>query len=205
MSGADDAAPLVHAAGAGMIEPMSVSLLDRPSQRGGAPAAAPPELRVDRIDSPVGPLVVACGPRGLCRLSFAASDSAVFEALATTPGATVGPLAEVRAQLREYFAGERRVFDLALELDATGFTRAVLDELARVPYGQLESYGSLAARAGYPGAARAVGGVMNRNPIAIVLPCHRIVGADGSLTGFGGGLDVKRALLEREGALLSAA
>lgn len=184
---------------------MSVSVLDRPAQRVQAPAPPPAQLRVDLIDSPVGPLMVACGPRGLRRLSFAASDSAVFETFSTLPGATVGPIDEVRTQLREYFAGERRVFDLALEFDATGFTRAVLDELACVPYGQLESYGWLAARAGYPGAARAVGGVMNRNPIAIVLPCHRIVGADGSLTGFGGGLEVKRALLEHEGALLSAA
>jgi O-6-methylguanine DNA methyltransferase len=184
---------------------MSISVLDRPSVTADAPAVAPVSLRVDLIDSPVGPLVVACGPRGLRRLSFLGSDGAVFETLSTAPGATVGPIHEVRAQLSEYFAGERREFDLALELDATGFTRAVLDELARIPYGQLESYGTLAARAGYPGAARAVGGVMNRNPIAIVLPCHRIVGADGSLTGFGGGLEVKRALLEREGALLAAA
>ncbi len=112
------------------------------------------------------------------------------------------PIDEVRRELDEYFEGRRRSFDLALDLRVTPFNEAVLGELARVPYGRLDTYGALAARVGRPRAARAVGGVMNRNPIPIVLPCHRIVGANGSLTGYGGGLEVKRALLELEGATL---
>ena len=104
-------------------------------------------------------------------------------------------------QLDEYFAGARRAFELDVDLrGAPPFAQQVLDELARVPYGQTTTYGSLAARVGTPRAARAVGMVMNRNPIPIVLPCHRVVGANGSLTGYAGGLDVKVKLLELEGA-----
>jgi len=105
--------------------------------------------------------------------------------------------------LDEYFAGRRRAFDLPLDLRVAPFHEQVLRELALVPYGQVDTYGHLAARVGRPKAARAVGTVMNRNPLAIVLPCHRIVGANGSLTGYAGGLDVKRALLALEGATLA--
>jgi methylated-DNA-[protein]-cysteine S-methyltransferase len=113
------------------------------------------------------------------------------------------PLDDVRRELDEYFDGRRREFDLKLDLRVASFNEAVLAELARVPYGRLDTYGGLAARVGRPKAARAVGSVMNRNPIPIVLPCHRIVGANGSLTGYAGGLHVKRALLELEGATLA--
>ena len=109
----------------------------------------------------------------------------------------------MRRELDEYFDGRRRDFDLPLDLRVAPFHEAVLHELARVPYGQLDTYGSLAAKVGRPKAARAVGTAMNRNPIAIVLPCHRIVGANGALTGYAGGLHVKRALLELEGATLA--
>ncbi len=112
------------------------------------------------------------------------------------------PLDYVRRELDEYFAGRRQDFDLPLDLRVAPFNEQVLHELARVPYGRTETYGGLAAKVGHPRAARAVGTVMNRNPIAIVLPCHRIVGANGSLTGYAGGLDRKRALLELEGATL---
>src|SRR5207248_4670388 len=112
------------------------------------------------------------------------------------------PLDDVRRELDEYFEGRRREFDLPLDLRVAPFNEAVLHELARVPYGRTETYGALAARVGRPRAARAVGTVMNRNPIPIVLPCHRIVGANGSLTGYAGGLDVKRRLLQLEGAML---
>jgi len=108
----------------------------------------------------------------------------------------------VRRELDEYFEGRRRDFDLPLDLRVAPFHEAVLHELARVPYGRTETYGALAAKVGRPKAARAVGTVMNRNPIPIILPCHRIVGANGSLTGYAGGLHVKRALLELEGAML---
>ncbi len=109
----------------------------------------------------------------------------------------------MRRELDEYFEGRRRDFDLPLDLRVAPFHEAVLHELARVPYGQVDTYGHLAALVGRPKAARAVGTVMNRNPIPIVLPCHRIVGANGSLTGYAGGLDIKRQLLELEGATLA--
>jgi len=161
------------------------------------------DVRYDLVDSPVGELFVASTARGLCRISYTVGGQE--EELARRFGIRVlrVPLDEVRRELDEYFEGERRSFELALDLRVTAFNEAVLGELARVPYGHLDTYGSLAARVGRPGAARAVGSVMNRNPIPIVLPCHRIVGADGSLTGYAGGLAVKRALLELEGALLA--
>ena len=106
-----------------------------------------------------------------------------------------------RRELDEYFAGRRRAFDLTLDLrELPAFTMSVLDQLARVPYGETTTYGALAERVGHPRAARAVGTVMNRNRIPIVLPCHRVVGATGDLTGYAGGLDRKVKLLELEGA-----
>jgi O-6-methylguanine DNA methyltransferase len=109
----------------------------------------------------------------------------------------------VRRELDQYFEGRRQAFDLSIDLrEVTPFTERVLMELARVPFGQTATYSDLASRAGNPKAARAVGMTMNRNPIPIVLPCHRIIGADGSLVGYGGGLERKVALLTLEGVLL---
>ena len=109
----------------------------------------------------------------------------------------------MRSELDEYFAGRLHAFDLELDLRATpAFHRRVLGELNRVEYGRTTTYGALAAQVGAPRAARAVGTVMNRNPMPIILPCHRVVGANGSLTGYGGGLDRKEWLLRLEGALL---
>jgi methylated-DNA-[protein]-cysteine S-methyltransferase len=127
------------------------------------------------------------------------------EALARTFGPRVlrSPLDDVRRELDEYFAGSRREFDLPIDLRVAPFHADVLAELARVPYGHTETYGALAKKVGRPNAARAVGTVMNRNPIPIVLPCHRIVGANGALTGYAGGLDVKLRLLQMEGAILT--
>src|SRR5207247_9495626 len=101
------------------------------------------------------------------------------------------------------FGSRRACLDLAVDIERlTPFNRAVLELLARVPYGTLTTYGALAGEAGKPRAARAVGSVMNRNPIPIVLPCHRVVGSTGSLVGYGGGLERKEALLKLEGAIL---
>jgi len=160
------------------------------------------DVRYDVTHSPVGDLFIAATPRGLCRISYTVEGQ--DEAVARIFGARVlrMPLDEVRRELDEYFEGRRREFDLPLDLRVAPFNEAVLHELARVPYGRTDTYGALAAKVGRPKAARAVGTVMNRNPIPIVLPCHRIVGANGSLTGYAGGLDVKRALLELEGAIL---
>jgi methylated-DNA-[protein]-cysteine S-methyltransferase len=102
------------------------------------------------------------------------------------------------AQLREYFAGERTAFDLPLRPLGNAFEQRVWDELLRIPYGETASYGEIARRIGYPDAARAVGRANARNPIPIVVPCHRVIGSDGSLTGYGGGLERKRALLALE-------
>jgi methylated-DNA-[protein]-cysteine S-methyltransferase len=170
--------------------------------RAAALAEGLADVRFDVVDSPVGDLHVAATDRGLCRISY--RGEGWEDELARRFGVRVlrAPLDEVRRELDEYFAGERRSFDLQLDLRVAEFPAAVLHELARVPYGRTETYGTLASRAGRPRAARAVGTIMNRNPIPIVLPCHRIVGADGSLTGYAGGLEVKRRLLELEGAML---
>lgn len=106
---------------------------------------------------------------------------------------------ELTRQLGEYFAGERRRFDLPLAPEGTPFQRAVWSELARIPFGETRSYGEVARALGKPGASRAVGRANGANPIPIVVPCHRVVGSDGSLTGFGGGLEAKAALLALEG------
>ncbi len=108
------------------------------------------------------------------------------------------PFADAMRQLDEYFAGERRDFDLPLRLDGTEFQLLVLDDLQKIPYGETTSYGDIAKRIGRPKASRAVGAANGRNPIPIVVPCHRVIGSHGDLTGFGGGLDTKEALLRLE-------
>ncbi len=108
------------------------------------------------------------------------------------------PFAAARQQLREYFAGERTEFDLPLRLDGTEFQLLVLEALRQIPYGETTSYGDIAKRIGRPKALRAVGAANGRNPIPIIVPCHRVIGSSGDLTGFGGGLDVKEALLRLE-------
>jgi methylated-DNA-[protein]-cysteine S-methyltransferase len=160
------------------------------------------DVRYDIVDSPIGGLFVAATERGLARIHF--QPEGQEDELARIFGVRVlrAPLDDVRRELDEYFDGTRRSFDLPIDLRVAPFHAEVLRELALVPYGRTDTYGALAARVGRPRAARAVGTVMNRNPIPIVLPCHRIVGANGSLTGYAGGLDVKRRLLELEGATL---
>ncbi|CAB5054244.1 MAG: methylated-DNA--[protein]-cysteine S-methyltransferase [Actinobacteria bacterium] len=108
-------------------------------------------------------------------------------------------------QLKEYFEGSRRDFELSLDLQGTEFQVAAWNALAEIPYGRTASYGQQAASIGRPKAVRAIGGANGRNPVAIVLPCHRIVGADGSLTGFGGGIAVKKWLLDHEHTMLHSA
>ncbi|HUY70983.1 MAG TPA: methylated-DNA--[protein]-cysteine S-methyltransferase [Gaiellaceae bacterium] len=161
------------------------------------------DVRYDIVDSPVGELFLASTPLGLCRISY--TPEGQDEVVARTFGARVlrSPLDEVRRELDEYFEGRRQEFELRLDLRVAPFHEEVLRELARVPYGRVDTYGHLAALVGRPRAARAIGTVMNRNPIPIVLPCHRIIGANGSLTGYGGGLPAKRLLLELEGATLA--
>jgi methylated-DNA-[protein]-cysteine S-methyltransferase len=161
----------------------------------------------DVVDSPIGPLLVAATELGILRISFDPDPEHELERLARIAGRRVlrAPRAvePARRELDEYFAQRRHAFDLSIDLrGTTPFTERVLGELAQVPYGQTATYGQLAARVGRPRAARAIGMVMNHNPIPIVLPCHRIVGSNGSLVGYGGGLDRKEQLLRLEGALL---
>ena len=108
------------------------------------------------------------------------------------------PFAAARQQLAEYFSGERKDFDLPLQLSGTEFQVQVLEELQKIPYGETTSYGDIATRIGRPKAVRAVGAANGRNPLPIVIPCHRVIGRSGDLTGFGGGLDLKKALLRLE-------
>ncbi len=174
--------------------------------REAAAAAGLLDVAYDLAETPVGTLLVAATDRGLCRVSFDPQLEREAEWLAQAFGVRVlraaKPVEAVRRQLDEYFEGKRTRFELPVDLRPSApFSREVLRRLARVPYGEVTTYGALARAAHRPQAARAVGTVMNRNPIPIVLPCHRVVGADGSLVGYGGGLDRKRLLLSLEGAI----
>lgn len=163
------------------------------------------DIGFDIVESPIGDLLVAASDRGVASIWFDPDPADDLDRLARIGGPRVlrspRSVDDARRELDEYFAGKRRSFDLSLDLRALPpFTLEVLGELARVPYGETTTYGALARRVGHPRAARAVGAVMNRNRIPIVLPCHRVVGATGNLTGYAGGLDRKETLLELEGA-----
>jgi len=154
-------------------------------------------VRFTVYPSPIGPLTLTAIDGHLTRLEM--EDQA--HAVAAPPGSRRddASFAEVRAQLDEYFAGERTAFVLPLRLDGTEFQRAVWAQLCAIPYGTTISYGELARRVGNPRAARAVGLANGRNPVAVIVPCHRVIAGDGSLGGYGGGLDRKSALLGLEG------
>ena len=168
--------------------------------RDAAAASGLLDVAYDLVDTPVGPLLVAVSERGLCKIAF--DPDGQVEPLARAYGTRVlrsaKPIDPVRRQLAEYFEGTRHDFELPLDIHVNPFYAEVLDELARVPYGETTTYGTLAARTGRPKAARAIGTVMHNNPVPIVLPCHRVIGSTGSLTGYGGGLPTKKFLLELE-------
>ena len=137
----------------------------------------------------------------LCRLKLGCSGEALVSLDFTDdpPGGEPTDLStRADRQLREYFAGERRAFDLPLAPEGTDFQKKVWQELLQIPYGETRSYKQLAAQVGNERASRAVGGALNKNPLAIVVPCHRVVGSDGSLTGFAGGVTLKAGLLKLE-------
>jgi methylated-DNA-[protein]-cysteine S-methyltransferase len=173
-------------------------------------ATAPADVHYALVDSPVGTLVAAATPRGLAALSyedFRGGVDAVLEALASrlSPRMLEAParLDDVRRELDEYFAGRRRDFDLPIDWAlASAFGRRVLHATAAIPFGQVSTYGAVAAEAGNPKASRAAGRALGANPIPIVVPCHRVVGAGGRLTGYTGGLHRKVALLRLEGVEL---
>ncbi len=150
-------------------------------------------------DSPIGPLTIVAEDGAICALYMDAQRHAPGPESFGLPGdAADEPFAPALAQLAEYFGGRRTAFDLPLAPAGTEFQRKVWAGLLAIPYGQTISYGELARRIGRPAASRAVGLANGKNPIAIVVPCHRVIGSDGSLTGYGGGLDRKRFLLALE-------
>lgn len=157
------------------------------------------DLRRREMDTPIGTLILVASEQGLTNILFDGETPGAAGLPVDLPSDATDPnLEAAEAQLREYFEGDRTEFDLTLDLRGTDFQREAWLALADVPYGTTTSYGAQAAAVGRPGAARAIGSANGQNPIPIVLPCHRIIGADGSLTGFGGGLDVKQRLLDLE-------
>jgi len=165
----------------------------------------PAQISFDLIPAPRG-LVLAVAQDGrLIRLSMRlARSEALEEQEEWAPGAvtdpTAPPLPEVRRQLTEYFAGRRREFDLPLAPRGTDFQQRVWQQLLAIPFGEIRTYADVARALGQPTATRAVGNANGKNPIGIVIPCHRVIGSNGTLTGYAGGLPVKQYLLELEGA-----
>jgi methylated-DNA-[protein]-cysteine S-methyltransferase len=149
-----------------------------------------------RMDSPIGELLLLGDGDALHGLYM--QDGRKPVAVAPQWERAAAPFADVQAQLREYFAGERTVFEMPLAMDGTDFERRVWRALIDIPYGETVSYGEIARRVEQPSAARAVGLANGRNPIAVIVPCHRVIGANGTLTGYGGGLERKQLLLELE-------
>ncbi|MEE4191906.1 MAG: methylated-DNA--[protein]-cysteine S-methyltransferase [Halieaceae bacterium] len=150
-------------------------------------------LHFTTIDTPIGQLRLVSDGDALLRVEFQGQHSS-DGVLEDDP-----VLDRARRQLEEYFAGRRRHFDLPLGADGTAFQQAVWSSLRAIPYGELRSYRDIAETLGKPKAVRAVGAANGRNPLPIVVPCHRVVGSNGKLTGFAGGLDCKRRLLALEG------
>ena len=148
------------------------------------------------LDTPIGELLLAGDADALSMVGF--PEGAMRREPEPDWIYNEKPFAEAMRQLNEYFAGERQDFDLPLRLDGTEFQLLVLQELRRIPYGETASYRDVAERIGRPKAMRAVGAANGRNPIPIIVPCHRVIGSSGDLTGFGGGLDTKEALLRLE-------
>jgi len=151
------------------------------------------------VESPVGPLLLQTDGGSLTGLYMDVPERPIRGISDWLEDANAGPLPEAVRQLGEYFAGKRRVFDLPLHLNGTEFQRRVWRALTEIPYGETWSYGELAKRIGNPKASRAVGLANGRNPVSILVPCHRVIGADGSLTGYGGGVQRKQWLLAHEG------
>ncbi len=171
----------------------------------------PNTLYYTEMSTPVGPLLLAATERGLCRVEFGrfmeVRESVERWARRWLDVDRMEPdrnvLESAAAQIGQYFRGERRTFDLQLDLYGTDFQIRVWNALKTIPYGATRSYKQIGETIGRPRAVRAIGGANNRNPLSIVIPCHRVIGADGTLVGYGGGLPVKQYLLEWEKSIAS--
>lgn len=164
------------------------------------------ELRYDLFEDALGFAVALARGGRLAGLGhYPAREQAEEYRLRHWPHAELDPAApplpEVRRQLDEYLSGKRRAFDLPMDLAGTEFQRLCWEALQRIPFGETRTYGEMARSIGRPAAVRAVGRANHDNPIGVIVPCHRVIGADGTLTGYAGGLDMKRTLLELEGVL----
>lgn len=156
-------------------------------------------MKLRHLDTPIGVLTLVASHAGLTHVLFEGQEPVDVGLPADLPEVDDDPVLEAAAgQLSEYFDGDREIFDVPLALDGTEFQESAWRALATVPYGETRTYGEQAEAIGRPGAFRAVGAANGRNPIPVILPCHRIVGANGDLTGFAGGIDTKRRLLDLE-------
>ncbi len=153
----------------------------------------------DTYESPQGRMLLIATEAGVAGVYFERQKYIPKKDRAWKRSPAHAPLRQAKRELREYFAGKRKRFEVALDPGGTPFQRSVWEAIARVGFGKTLTYGELAAKSGFPGSARAAGAATGRNPIGIIVPCHRIVGANGSLTGYAGGLARKRALLALEG------
>jgi methylated-DNA-[protein]-cysteine S-methyltransferase len=151
------------------------------------------------VDSPIGPLLLTSDGESLTGLYMGSPSKRPDMGAGWLENPQGGPLAKTARQLDEYFSGKRQAFELPLKMQGTEFQQCVWRQLTKIPFGETWSYGQLAKRLGNPNASRAVGLANGRNPIAVIVPCHRVIGADGSLTGFGGGIPRKQWLLSHEG------
>ena len=178
-------------AGPGYLQPMATVV------------QAPPKRHVyKRVHSPVGTLTLVATDEGLAAILWENDRPDRVRLNFTVEESRHPVLVEAERQLEEYFAGRRKQFALTLDVSGTAFQRKVWNALLTIPFGETRSYGRIASEIGNPSAVRAVGAANGRNPVSIVVPCHRVVGSTGALTGFAGGLDVKAQLLAFEGALV---
>ncbi|MGC5327459.1 methylated-DNA--[protein]-cysteine S-methyltransferase [Brevibacillus sp. SYSU BS000544] len=165
-------------------------------------------LYYSMMDSPIGPLLLASTKKGLCNIEFGPEDEAVAALQRWSrkwgidggkPIADDTKLAEVKNQLTEYFTGQRKSFTIPFDLYGTPFQKIVWQKLLDIPFGEVWSYKDVAIAIGASKAVRAIGGANNRNPIPVIIPCHRVVGSNGALVGYGGGMSIKETLLTLEG------
>jgi O-6-methylguanine DNA methyltransferase len=160
---------------------------------------------ISTLETPIGAMRLAATRRGLCKITLGNETQNSFKRWLSAKRLSISPTPEAEAALRqtetqllEYLSGTRRQFDLPLDLRGTTFQQIVWNAVTAIPYGETTTYGAIAAHIGRPSAARAVGAANGANPVPVVVPCHRVLGTDGALTGYGGGLPVKRALLALE-------